>query len=125
MAGYSCGGCDGEEPAAILITPLNGAETLAIGENCMPVTWCGILAGVIDVPAEALWDACVALKEAIGDAQAAAEAQAAVGATDDAQAAAEAQAAALAADGAKAGDGAAATPRRPVARKTPRPRARH
>jgi hypothetical protein len=77
MAGYLCGGCDGAEPAAILITPLNGAETLAIGENCMPVTWTGILAGVIDVPAEALWDACVALKQAIIDHQADTDGQAA------------------------------------------------
>lgn len=70
MAGYACGGCDGAEPAAILITPLNGAETLAIGENCMPVTWCGILAGVLGLEAEQLWDAAVALKQAVIDMEA-------------------------------------------------------
>lgn len=67
MAGYQCGGCDGAEPAIILITPLNGAETLAIGDNCMPVTWCGILAGVLDLDPEQLWDAAVALRQAVAD----------------------------------------------------------
>lgn len=63
MAGYVCGGCDGAEPATILITPLNGAETLAVGEECMPVTLTGMLAGTLGVDAEALWDAATQLTE--------------------------------------------------------------
>lgn len=50
-----CGQCDGTEPATILITPLNGADSIPIGNECLPVTMTGMLAAIVGVDAEALW----------------------------------------------------------------------
>lgn len=79
MPGYQCGACDGAEPAVVLITPLSGAETLAVGNNCLPVTWCGMFAGVTGLDPEQLWDAAVALAEATVDMQAQADGEPAEG----------------------------------------------
>lgn len=117
MAGYQCGGCDGAEPAAILITPLNGAETLAVGDNCMPVTWCGILAGVLGLDPERLWDAAVALKQAAAAAEGQDQAPARQPATIDLTAPGEPLGPPLAGTAAAATDGTAIR----VTPHTPRP----
>lgn len=57
MAGYECSLCAGDEPATILITPLQGGETMAIGESCMAVAFTGMLAGHLEVDPEELWKA--------------------------------------------------------------------
>lgn len=76
MASYPCGGCDGAEQAVVLITPLSGADTLAIGPNCMPVTFCGMFAAEAGIDADKLWDAAMAIikKEAAKAAKGAAPA---------------------------------------------------
>ena len=64
MAGYACGLCDPPEQATILITPLTGGETMAIGEGCMSVAFTGMLAGHLGIDAEKLWAACERLVKA-------------------------------------------------------------
>lgn len=63
MAGYECSLCEGAEQATILITPLTGGETMAVGESCMAVAFTGMLAGHLAMDAELLWDAIVAAQD--------------------------------------------------------------
>lgn len=57
MAGYECSLCSGQEQASLLITPLTGGETMAVGQDCMAVGLAGMLAGHLGLDAEKLWDA--------------------------------------------------------------------
>lgn len=70
--GYGCHLCNDAEPAAILITPLSGGDTLAIGQACLVTGYCGLLSVLMDVDAEQLYDGLVALQTATRDAEAAA-----------------------------------------------------
>lgn len=64
MAGYACSLCEGEEQATVLITPLTGGETMAVGEGCMAVAFTGMLAGHLQIDAEKLYAACERLIKA-------------------------------------------------------------
>lgn len=57
MAGYECSLCSGQEQAVLLITPLTGGETMAVGPDCMAVGLAGMLAGHLGIDADKLWDA--------------------------------------------------------------------
>lgn len=57
MAGYGCDGCDSRERAVLLVTPLAGGETLAVGADCMPVMMTQLLAGTVGIDADKLWAA--------------------------------------------------------------------
>jgi len=46
---YTCSLCDGKEQAAFLITPLSGADTMAVGQQCAPDALVTLLAGYLDV----------------------------------------------------------------------------
>lgn len=70
---YTCHLCADAEPAIVLITPLKGGDTLAIGEACMVTGYCGLLSVLMDVDAEQLYDGLVALQAATKAAQAAAD----------------------------------------------------
>lgn len=72
--GYGCHLCNDAEPAAILITPLSGGDTLAIGQACLVTGYCGLLSVLMDVDAEQLYDGLVALQDATRMAEAAAAA---------------------------------------------------
>lgn len=54
MAGYACEMCSGEEQATLLITPLTGGDTMAVGGNCMGIALVGMTAGHFEVDAEKL-----------------------------------------------------------------------
>lgn len=71
---YTCHLCNDAEQASILITPLSGGDTLAIGPNCLVTGYCGLLSVLMDVDAEQLYDGLVALQAATKAAQAAAQA---------------------------------------------------
>jgi|SRR5215469_904713 len=71
---YTCHLCNDAEPAAILITPLKGGDTMAIGQACMVMGYCGLLSVLMGVDAEQLYDGLVALQAATQAAQAAADA---------------------------------------------------
>lgn len=71
---YRCSLCGDAEPATVLVTPLSGGETMAIGPDCVVTGLCGLLSVAADVDAEALYDAIIALKR--GQGQASAEAPA-------------------------------------------------
>ena len=71
---YNCHLCNDAEPATILITPLSGGDTLAIGSNCLVTGYCGLLSVLMDVDAEQLYDGLAALQEATRAAEAAAAA---------------------------------------------------
>lgn len=73
---YTCHLCNDAEPATILITPLRGGDTMAIGEACMVMGYCGLLSVLMDVDAEQLYDGLVSLQEATRAAEAAAVAPA-------------------------------------------------
>ena len=73
---YTCHLCNDAEPAVILITPLRGGDTMAIGEGCMVMGYCGLLSVLMDVDAEQLYDGLVALQTATRAAEAAADAPA-------------------------------------------------
>jgi hypothetical protein len=70
VAGYDCSLCSGEEQANILITPLTGGETMAVGEDCMSVAFTGMLAGHLGLDAEKLWAAIERLMKAAAKAEA-------------------------------------------------------
>lgn len=70
MAGYECSLCGGDEQATILITPLTGGETMAVGEDCMAVAFTGMLAGHLQIDPEGLWKACERLMKAAAKAEA-------------------------------------------------------
>jgi hypothetical protein len=44
---YKCGLCEGAEPAAFLITPLSGADTMAVGQQCAPTALGTLLASYV------------------------------------------------------------------------------
>lgn len=71
---YTCHMCNDAEPAVILITPLSGGDTMAIGASCLVTSYCGLLSVLMDVDPEQLYDGLVALQEATRAAQAAADA---------------------------------------------------
>lgn len=73
---YTCHLCNDAEPATILITPLKGGDTLAIGQACLVTGYCGLLSVLMDVDAEQLYDGLVALQTATRTAEAAADAPA-------------------------------------------------
>lgn len=53
---YNCGICDGAEPASFLLTPLNGADTTAFGQNCAPLALSSVLAAFLGLDPEKLYD---------------------------------------------------------------------
>lgn len=57
MPGYECNLCDAHETATLLITPLTGGDTLAFGQECAPVGLAAILASMVGVDADGLYDA--------------------------------------------------------------------
>lgn len=59
---YTCHLCNDAEPATILITPLKGGDTMAIGQACLVMGYCGLLSVLMDVDAEQLYDGLVALQ---------------------------------------------------------------
>lgn len=73
---YTCHLCADAEPAIVLVTPLRGGDTMAIGQNCMVMGYCGLLSVLMDVDAEQLYDGLVALQTATRAAEAAAAAPA-------------------------------------------------
>lgn len=79
MAGYECSLCSGQEQAVLLITPLTGGETMAVGPDCMAVGLAGMLAGHLGIDADKLWDAAQRLltKQLAAAAKQASEGQAA------------------------------------------------
>lgn len=72
---YTCHLCADAEPATVLITPLQGGDTMAIGPDCMVTGLCGLLSVAVQIDAEALYDAIIKLR-ADADASAAEQAQA-------------------------------------------------
>lgn len=64
---YQCHLCDGAEQAVMLVTPLAGGDTMAIGANCMLTGLCGLLSVHAQVDTERLYDALVTLQQAEAD----------------------------------------------------------
>lgn len=64
---YQCHLCDGAEPAVMLVTPLAGGDTMAIGADCMLTGLCGLLSVHAQVDTERLYDALVTLQQAEAD----------------------------------------------------------
>jgi hypothetical protein len=73
VSGYGCSLCGEDEQATLLITPLTGGDTMAIGQNCMATAFTGMLAGTLGLDAEELGKAVDRLTKA-RDRKAAAEA---------------------------------------------------
>lgn len=69
MAGYECSLCDGAEQATLLITPLTGGETMAVGQGCMGVAFAGMLAGHLGIGADELYDAAAGLAKQAAEAK--------------------------------------------------------
>lgn len=71
---YQCHLCDSAEPAVMLVTPLAGGDTMAVGADCMLTALCGLLSVHAQVDTERLYDAVVGLQgQAEADARAATE----------------------------------------------------
>jgi hypothetical protein len=68
---YMCLLCDGEESAVLLITPLTGGETLAVGNACYMVGLTGLMSSFLEVDAEGLYDAIRGHVNALAEAEAA------------------------------------------------------
>lgn len=64
---YTCHLCDGAEQAVMLVTPLAGGDTMAIGAGCMLTGLCGLLSVHAQVDTERLYDALIALQQAEAD----------------------------------------------------------
>lgn len=64
---YNCHLCDGAEQAVMLVTPLAGGDTMAIGADCMLTGLCGLLSVHAQVDTERLYDALVTLQQAEAD----------------------------------------------------------
>lgn len=47
---YDCKLCDGAERAVFLVTPLNGADTMAVGNACAVAALASMLATYVDLP---------------------------------------------------------------------------
>jgi len=61
---YLCNLCAEAEPATVLVTPLSGGETMAIGADCVITGLCGLLSVAAQVDAEQLYDAIIGLRAA-------------------------------------------------------------
>lgn len=59
---YTCNLCDGAESAVMLVTPLAGGDTMAVGADCMLTALCGLLSVHAQVDTEALYDAVLGLQ---------------------------------------------------------------
>lgn len=71
---YQCHLCDGAEQAVMLVTPLAGGDTMAVGADCMLTALCGLLSVHAQVDTERLYDAVLGLQGiAEANARAAAE----------------------------------------------------
>lgn len=64
MAGYECALCAGAEQATLLITPLTGGETMAVGPDCMGTALVGMTAGHFELDADKLLSAVERLLKA-------------------------------------------------------------
>lgn len=64
---YQCNLCDSAEPAVMLITPLAGGDTMAVGADCILTGLCGLLSVYAQVDTERLYDALIALQQAEAD----------------------------------------------------------
>lgn len=53
---YMCKLCDGAEQAQFLITPLSGADTMAVGQSCAPMALISMLGSYMDVDVPKLYD---------------------------------------------------------------------
>ena len=53
---YECELCDEHKPASFLISPLSGAQTLAVGDECAAVALTGMLASYLGIDADKLYD---------------------------------------------------------------------
>jgi len=60
---YTCHLCADAEAATVLITPLQGGDTMAIGPDCMVTGLCGLLSVATQTDAEALYDAIIKLRQ--------------------------------------------------------------
>lgn len=58
---YMCSLCNEAEKATVLITPLSGGETMAIGAECMVTGLCGLLSVATETDPEKLYDALLGL----------------------------------------------------------------
>jgi hypothetical protein len=59
---YTCHLCNDAEPATVLITPLKGGDTMAIGADCMVTGLCGLLSVATQVDPEQLYDMIIKLR---------------------------------------------------------------
>lgn len=64
MAGYACELCSGQEGATLLITPLTGGETMAVGPDCVGTALTGMLSAALDLDVDKLADAIDRLTKA-------------------------------------------------------------
>lgn len=53
---YGCKLCDGKEQAAFLITPLSGADTTAVGQQCLPLALMSMLSASLNIDNDKLYD---------------------------------------------------------------------
>jgi hypothetical protein len=60
---YTCHLCADAEPATVLITPLAGGDTMAIGSDCMVTGLCGLLSVATQVDPEQLYDHIIKLRQ--------------------------------------------------------------
>jgi hypothetical protein len=59
---YICHLCDSAEQAVMLVTPLAGGDTMAVGADCMLTALCGLLSVHAQVDTERLYDAVLGLQ---------------------------------------------------------------
>lgn len=53
---YDCSLCGGKERAALLITPLSGADTMPVGQQCAALAYITLLASSLNVDTDKLYD---------------------------------------------------------------------
>jgi hypothetical protein len=58
---YDCAICEGAERATLLLTPLSGAPSTALGDNCIPLALVSIAANSLGLEAGKAWDALLEL----------------------------------------------------------------
>ena len=58
---YNCGLCDGAERAVLLITPLSGADTMAVGQQCAALAYISLLASTLDIDTDKLYEHIMSL----------------------------------------------------------------
>lgn len=61
---YICDLCPDGKPATFLITPLNGGDTMPVGDECAGIALTGMLSSYYGVDAEKLYDALIAMSDA-------------------------------------------------------------